>query len=74
MKIFYFLLSIAISVFAIWYLCAEFLDELVLLIFNPDSHEDLMDYWFPIFVILEIISVSAIAFVFYKKRDRKSSI
>ena len=74
MKILYFLASITISFFTIWYLCASFLNQLILILFNPASHEDLMNYWFAIFIILEIISVSAISFGFYKTRSRNGGI
>ena len=73
-EFFFLLVLIIITFFLTWYLCAEFLDEIIVRLLNPESHENLMDYWFTMFVVLETLSVSTVIFCFFKARNRKRSI
>ena len=63
-----------LSLFLGWIFSAHYLDQLIPLLFELESHEDYPKVWFRLFVGLECLIILFFAFVYWKLRKQQAAI
>ena len=62
------------SLFLGWYISATFLDDIIMRVFQPQTHEYHIDIWFSVFIFIEVLISLLFGFLFYKKYRAKNHI
>ena len=64
--------TMAFSLFLGWYISAKLLNDIIIYLINPESHEVMLEIWFYSFATIEAAILLILSIAFHKKYKSNS--